>query len=149
LTVRVLGMNCAPRVAYLAVIEDGSLDPDAPERLQAPAGLETGDGLLECIREVKRVLGQARAEQVALLLPEANAAPSSERTELETLIRVAAAEEGTRVDLLSRPTVRSRLGLPRSGSLDTHIQLGAGPESGHYWRKGRALAVMAAKAVAP
>lgn len=140
-------MNCAPRVAYLAVIEDGNLDANAPERLQAPTGLETGEGLLECIREAKRVLGQARAEQVALLLPEPTASPNSERTELETLIRVAAAEEGTRVDLVSRPTVRSRLGLPRNGSLDTHIAAGAGTGSGHYWRKGRALAVMAAKAM--
>lgn len=142
---RVLGMNCAPKVAYLAVIEDGTVDADAPERLQAPAGLETGEGLLECIREAKRILGQARAEQIALLLPEATAAPSPERTELETLIRVAAAEEGTQVNLVSRPTVRSRLGLPRSGSLDAHIAAGAGMESGHYWKKGRALAVMAAR----
>jgi hypothetical protein len=65
---RVLGMTCAPRVAYLAVIENGALVADAPERLRAPAGLETGEGLLECIREAKRILGQARAEQIALLL---------------------------------------------------------------------------------
>lgn len=141
-------MHCGPRIAYLAVLEDGAVDPDAPDRIQAPTGMETGEGLLECIREVQRKLAQARAERVALLRAEANAAPSPERAEFETLIRVAAAQEGTPLDLVARATVRSRLGLPRRGSLETHITLGAGPASGRYWREGRALAVMAAKALA-
>jgi hypothetical protein len=141
-------MHCGSTVAYVAVVEDGTLDLSAPERIEAPAGLETGDGLLECIREVKRVLGQVRADRVALLMPEATAVPSPERTELETLIRVAAAEEGVQVDLVARPTVRSRLRLPRKGPLVAHIAVGAGSASGHYWRQGRALALMAAKTVA-
>jgi hypothetical protein len=46
---RVLGMNCAPRVAYLAIIEDATPDSSVPERLQAPPGLETGRGCLSAV----------------------------------------------------------------------------------------------------
>lgn len=129
----------------MTVIEDGTVVSGLSERLQPPAGLETGEGLLECVREVQRVLGQTGVERVALLLAEPNSSPSPERTVLETLIRVAAATESTPVELVSRPTVRSRLGLPRRGSLDSHIAAGAGPPSGRYWNQGRGLAAMAAK----
>ncbi len=144
---RVLGIHCSPQAAYLTVIEDGAVLSGLRERLLPPAGLETGEGLLECIREVRRVLGQTGVDRVALLLTEANSSPSTERTVLETLIRVAAAEEGTPVELVARPTVRSRLGLPKSGSLGSHVARAAGPKSGHHWNEGRGLAAMAAKAV--
>lgn len=119
-----------------------------PERLRFPTGVETGEGLLECIAEVRRILGQTSAERVALLLAESNASASPRRTTLETLIRVAAAQEGTHLDLLARQTVRSRLRLPRTGSLDTHVCRAAGTGSGRYWTSGRGLAALAGLAVA-
>lgn len=144
---RVLGIHCRPDTAYVALVEGATVVPGHPERLRLPTGIETGDGLLECIAESRRLLGQTQPDQIALLLPEPNAATSAKRTVFETLIRVAAAEEGTPVNLVARMTVRSRLKLPRSGKLEDHVMAAGCASTGRYWRDGRGLAALAALTV--
>lgn len=145
--VRVLGINCTSNEAYVALLEDGVVLDGYPERLRLPGGVEGGEGLLEFIDEVRRTLAQARPDHVVLLLPEGRQRGATyqriaPRVVLETLVRLAAAQENVPTDLLARATVRARLGLPRSGSLDDQLSH-AGTPTGHYWNNGRGLAALA------
>jgi hypothetical protein len=150
--VRVLGVNCDPHAAFLVTVQGGAVVDGLPERLRPPEGMELGDRLLEFVDEVRRVLGQVDPLRVGILLPESGQHQPPQksiasRATIETLVRVAAAQEGVPVDLVARATVRSRLQLPRKGALNSHLSTGAGPPIGKYWTTGRGLAAMVARAV--
>ena len=149
--VRILGINCTPHEAYFAVSEDGSILGRMPERLRPPAGLEVGERLVEFIGDVRNVLGQIQPDRVAMLLPEIRERGDTHqkhmpRIVLETLVRVAAAQEGIDLDLVQRPTLRAKLGLPAARSLDTHLGSSGVVPEGHYWNDGRGLAALVAVA---
>jgi hypothetical protein len=151
-TMRALGVNCDPHAAYVAVVEDGAVVTGLPERLIPPSGLELGGRLLEFVDEVRRDFGQMAPERIGLLLPESNARKQAygtimPRVTIEAMVRVAAAQEEIPLDLVARPTVRSRLGLPRAGSLDDHLAQAVGSSVGRYWTTGRGLAALVARAV--
>jgi hypothetical protein len=65
---------------------------------------------------------------------------------LETLVRVAAVQEGIPIEVLARPTVRSRLGIPRAGELASHVATVVAEPVGRYWTAGRDVAALAALA---
>jgi len=150
---RLLGINCDPHAAFLAVVQGGVIVAGMPERMKPPEGLDLSSRLLEFINEVRRVLGEVSPVRVGLLLPESGGqfqpaySSISSRVTIETLVRVAVAQEGLPLDQLARPTVRSRLGLPRSGGLDSHVATAAGAPVGKYWTTGRGLAALTAMAV--
>jgi len=149
---RFLGVNCDPHAAFLAAVEDGVVVDDLPERLKPPEGMELGDRLLEFIDEVRRALGEVGPSRIGLLQPESGKHQPpyrsvTARATIETLVRVAAAQERVPVDLLARSTVRSRLDLPKRGALDAHVEAGMGAPVGRYWTTGRGLAALVARAV--
>ncbi|MHB8458410.1 MAG: hypothetical protein ACYDBS_12095 [Acidimicrobiales bacterium] len=149
---RFLGVNCDPHAAFLAAVEDGAVVADLPERLKPPEGMELGDRLLEFIDEVRRALGKVGPSRIGLLQPESGKHQPpyrsvTARATIETLVRVAAAQEGVPVDLLARATVRALLDLPKKGTLDGHVEAGIGAPIGKYWTTGRGLAALAARAV--
>jgi len=149
---RILGVNCDPHAAFLAAVQGGAVVDGLPERLKPPEGMELGDRLLEFVDEVRRVIGRVGPSRVGMLLPESGKHQPphksiSSRVTIETLVRVAAAQEGVPVDLLARATVRARLQLPKKGALSTHLDAGAGPPVGKYWTTGRGLAAMVGRAV--
>lgn len=145
---RVLGVHCSAKDAYLTVVDDGTVVDGLPERLRLPSGIESGERLLEFLEEVRRTLGEVCPAHVVILQPEGKQRGASyvriaPRVVLETLIRVCSAQENIPLDLQPRPTVRSRLGLPAKGPLDSHLDH-AGPTIGQYWGAGRGLAALAA-----
>ena len=147
---RTLGVNCDRRRAYLAVAEDGAVADGYPAKLEPPSGLDQGERLLEFIDDVARALTQIGPDRVALLLPEASGPGASHsrlapRVMIETLVRVGTARQSIPLELMSRPRLRSALGIPRSGGLDSHLRF-AGTPTGPYWTTGRGLAALAALA---
>lgn len=148
----VLGVNCSTDCAYLAVVEGGELRSGAVELVSAPALGESSDQLLAVRDEVARVLGEVGAEKVVLLKPESSKLTKRTHSEyvpritLETLVRIAAAEAGLSIELLSRPTLRSRLELPSEGKLVTHVSARIPEKVGSNWGEERQLAALAALA---
>jgi hypothetical protein len=150
---RILGINCDPHAAFLAVVEGNVVVAGLPERLKPPEGMELGDRLLEFIDEVRRSVGEIGPSRIGLLQPESGGqfqptyGSIAARATIETLVRVAAAKERIPVDLVARATVRSRLKLPKTGKLDSHLEAGVGGAVGKYWTTGRGLAALVARAV--
>ncbi len=146
---RVLGINCTSRAIFFAIDDDSQIVDGLTERLQPPTGLEAGEALLELVESVRRVVREVRADRLALLLPEetwtASYSEHLDRAKLDILIRLAAAQERVLIEVLARPTLRARLELPRSGTLDSHVARVYAPV-GRYWSAGRGLAALAAKA---
>lgn len=143
-------MNCDPRRALLAVAEDGGILDGYPEKLEPSAGLDDGERLVAFIDDGRRAFSAIAPERVALLLPEASGRGStharlSPRVVIETLVRVAAANQGIPLQLMSRPTLRSALNLPKSGTLEDHLDA-VGDPIGTFWSTGRGLAALAALA---
>jgi hypothetical protein len=68
------------------------------------------------------------------------------RVALETLARIAAVEEKIAIEVLPRPTVRSRLGISRADDLASHVGKTIAQPVGRYWTAGRDVAALAALA---
>jgi hypothetical protein len=146
---RVLGVNCTPQAAYLAVAEGDQILSGLPERLKPSSGMEQGARLLEFISDVRNVLAQVLPERVVLLLAEIRERGDTHqrhmpRITLEALVRVAVAQEDIPMELVQRATVRSRLSLSKTGSLDIPVREGVVTPVGRYWNDGRGLAALVA-----
>jgi hypothetical protein len=150
--VTVLGVNCTTDCAYLAVGEEGELREDAVELVAAPALGESSDQLVAVLGELKRVLAEVAADKVVLLKPESGWMTKRTHSEHvpriapETLVRLAAAEMSRPIELLARPTMRSRLKLPTEGKLVTHVSSRVPKKVGSNWSEERQLAALAALA---
>lgn len=147
-----MGVSCTPHEVLLSVCEDGAVLDLDPQRLKPPANLDAGKGLWEFMDEVDRLLKAFRPDRVALLLPEkwgykATHHQLMPRIVLETLLRLAAERAAIPTDLLSRPTVRAQLGLPKEKGLRNHVEKVFPQPVGCYWNKGRGEAALAAKTV--
>jgi hypothetical protein len=146
----VLGISITSAKAFLAVVQDATVQDGQIERLDVPPADASGSQLSEALADIKRRLAEIKPDVVAIV----GAEPSFTDTEsglrprltFEALTRLAAAERRVSLDLVSRARVRSRLGLPRRGGLGEHISA-AGPVVGRYWTAGRAVAALAALTV--
>jgi hypothetical protein len=149
---RIVGFSCTPRQAYVALVNDGVIEESGVERLEVAAQHEASEELLKTRDDVRRLIGELEAKRIVLLQPEEHQPrkPGYQellpRIALETVIRLAGVEDGVAVELLPRPTVRARLGLPKSGSLDSHVEKVVEEPVGRYWNEGRNLAALAALA---
>lgn len=147
---RIAGFSCTPRQAYVAVSNDGIIEESSVERLDVAAQHEASQELLATRDDVRRLIREVEASKVVLLQPEERQPRNPgyqelvPRIALETVIRLAAVEDGVDVELLPRPTVRARLGLPKSGSLDSHVEKAVKDPVGRYWNQGRGVAALAA-----
>lgn len=145
-----LGINCKKDEILLAVARDGALLPKAPEKLTAAALLEETERLQAMLEDLGRVLAQVKPDVVRILLPEQTYKDSynriAPRVTLETLARLAAFNAGLPTEMLKRATARARLGMPKSGSFDSHLPEALGDPVGRYWTAGRNLAAAAAMA---
>jgi hypothetical protein len=150
--VRVLGVNCTTDCAFLAIAVDGVFRDEAVEFVHAPALGESDDQLVAVLEELCRVLGEVEAERVVLLRPESGKLTKRTHSEfvpriaLETLVRLAAVQSRTPVELLARPTVRSRLRLPATGKLVEHVASRIPGKIGSNWSNERQLAALASLA---
>jgi hypothetical protein len=124
--VRSVGVTCTPRLAYLTLAINGAIADTPVERVEVAAQYESSEELVSTLNEIKRALGQLQPDRIVLLMPEQGRHKRTyqelaPRVALETLVRVAAVQERIPIEVLPRPTVRSRLGIPRAGELASHV----------------------------
>lgn len=145
-----LGVTCTPRSAFLAVSEEGVIVEEPLGRIDVASLYEASAELVSTMEEIRRAYDELRPDRVVILKPETNRRVQYDevapRVALETLFRVAAVRADLAVDVLARPTVRSRLGLPRSGSLRSRVADAIKEPVGKYWSQGRDVAALAALA---
>ena len=145
-----MGVTCEAGRINVAAVADGEVLEDVVERIPAPTGLEEHDRLWAVHDDVIRAIKEIKPEKIVILCAESRYTASHKaftpRIALETVVRLAGAKEDVPVELLSRPTVRSRLDLPKKGGLDAHLNQAIPKPVGRYWTAGRGLAAMAALA---
>jgi hypothetical protein len=148
--VRVLGISCTPKSAFLTLAVDGEV-VDAPVvRVDVASQYEASAEMLATLDEIRRAFDQLAPDRVIILKPELNRRTTygelAPRVALETLIRVAAVRADINVEVLARPTVRSRLGLAQSGKLAERVGEAIEAPVGKHWTQGRDIAGLAALA---
>ncbi len=148
-TIRAMGVSGTPKALFFAVAEGGEILDVEPQRVEIPDGLRRSDSLRALADDLHRRLAQAAPAAVAVLLPQGydgGQKATTARVGAETVLRLTAHDMGIDVDLLSRPTARTRLGLGPSGSLDDRLKKFLPTPVGRYWAQGRRLAAFAALA---
>lgn len=145
---RVLGVQCTAKHAFLSVVEDGNVVKLGPERLAATKSTDEDQALWDTLSTFGTTLDEIHPSRIYLLLPGTgeNAKQTHQswapRIELETLLRMAAAKRDIPCRRVPRASVLSQLGLPRGPFEDSVRPVIA--EQGRYWMAGR----LAAAAVA-
>jgi hypothetical protein len=144
-----LGINVVGECAYLAVVQTGEVLDVQPYTLEGSAGLPPGRQLVALRNEARKVLTTHSVARVRILAAEAKYKATyfslAPRLRVETLIALAAAEREVGCARISRPQVRSSLGLPRAGTLSSLVGAVCSPVGSH-WGNRRDLAALAALA---
>jgi hypothetical protein len=132
------------------VAVDGELADHHVEYIDAPTLAESSEELASVLDEMSRVIGEVEADKVVLLKPEGGPTPKRThaafvpRIALETLVRLAAVQTQTEIEVFPRPTVRARLNLPSGGKLAEHVSSRIPTKVGRNWSEERQLAALAA-----
>ena len=146
----ILGVSCSASHASFSLVEArGVVDDHFPARMALSPALPTGRAMLEFIDHLAGELQRATPSAIVIYRPPRLQRPYSEtsrRAALETLVTVAAAQRGIDTEILPDARIRSRLGLPRSGSLGTHAVRVFPSPIGSYWAAGRSVAALTAAA---
>lgn len=143
-----MGVNCENGVANVVLLADGEPDPDCPTRISYPDGREELEALEAVIDETGRVLTETKPDKVVILWAAGQYTAThrqlTPRIAMETSIRLACARKEVPVEMIARETVKSKLGLPKKGALDSHLAKIFPEPHGPYWKQGRGLAALAA-----
>lgn len=145
-----MGVNPSANGMWLACAHDGEVVPSSLFRLELPSGMESGQQLMALLDECERALRDLSPDQVVLLDPEPTAritfSQARARVTGETLLALAAAKADLPYERLSRPQLRSRLALPRSGKLPALVKERVPQPLAPHWTGKRDLAALAALA---
>lgn len=146
---RTLGVSGSSNALFLAVAENGVIEDARPYTVSEPAGLAPNDQLVAVRDEVTRILEAFGISRLRVLDAESSYSASyaalRPRVTLEAVVLLAAAETGVDAGRQTRGRVRSLLGLPRSGSLASHVR-SVTPPVGGSWTNKRDLAALVALA---
>lgn len=148
---RVLGVQCTSKFAFLSVADGGEVVERGPQRLAPAQSTDEDQALWETLDTFGHALDEIKPDRICLLLPGTgeNARQShgywAPRVELETLVRMAAARRDMPVERMARATVQTRLGVARKGKFEDLVRPVV-PELGRYWTSGRLAAAAAALA---
>lgn len=146
---RTIGINGASDLLYLALAVDGEIMDVEPYTVSEPRGLVADQRLVSVRDEILRVIKTHSVERVRVLDAEtsytATYATLRVRLTLEAIALLACAEAGVDARRLSRPKVKSLLGLTGRGALATRVAEVVSPVGGSWTRK-RDLAALAALA---
>lgn len=111
----VVGVKLSGPTAFLGLVHpDGSVD-HAAVRVDSAADLTRPGDLAQTRDAVRQRLEQIRPSSVVSLKQEANSDVSHQRASVEMPFLLRAADLGLDVRSVARATVRSLLGLPKSG----------------------------------
>jgi hypothetical protein len=149
--VTVLGVHGSGSTLWLCLVEDERALETDPGRLELREGLEAGYAIGSFRDECTRTLKALAPDRIAILDMEQSRqvpkiADMRARFTAEALLAACAIDAGLPCVRLPRATVRSRLGLPRSGKLADHVSLVFDAPTGTYWKAKRDFAALAARA---
>jgi hypothetical protein len=143
----VLGVNVAGTVAYCAIADAGVVEESEPFKVEPPAGMSGSAGLCALADDVERLIGERGIGRIVVVGAENSYkdtyASLTGRIGVEAAILIAGARAGIPAERLSRPEIRSKLGLPKSGQLSGHCAHVL-PEAGKLWANKRDVAAMGA-----
>jgi hypothetical protein len=146
---RVAGFHCTKDAAFVAVADGDTVVDGMVERVRVAGNLEGAAAIIAMVDDVEDRLAEIKPERVVVVLREPTYQASHgqliDQISIETAVRLAAHRRGIGSELLARPTVRTRLGLARRGSLESHAAE-VTPTVGRYWSTGRAAAALGALA---
>lgn len=140
----------ATQRTYLALVVDGVVVKAEPSLLGTPDLTAESKGLEAFNTDFRQVLEEHAVNQVAFMLPDmtykATYKDLGPRGASESLIRLAAESVGASYERLARPRVRTRLGIPKQGSMTAALVADVVAPVGQHWVQGRYLAALAALA---
>ncbi|TGD84674.1 hypothetical protein BayCH28_25115 [Mycolicibacterium sp. CH28] len=143
----VLGINVAGAVAYCAILEGGSIIESEPFKLEATPGMSVSAGLNALANDVELLVSERAITRIVIVGPENSYKGTYvalvPRIGVETAILIAGARTAVPTERLSRPDVRSKLGLPMAGKLKD-LSREVLPEAGKLWTDKRDIAALGA-----
>lgn len=139
----VLGVNVSGATAFLALVHADGLVDHAVVRVDSVADLTRPGDVAQTRDAVRQRLEQIRPSLVAILKQEPNSDVSHQRASVEMLFLLCAADLGLDARYVSRATVRSQLGLPKSGKFGSLVAARFASAHGTYWNN-RGPAALAA-----
>src|SRR5438128_1400393 len=109
---RILGVWCTTSAAFFAFTVDGEFLDEEPKRIEPPEVLGAPDRLVDFRDRMRREISRVGADLVVIASSsyQASYQQIAPRAALETLIRLAAAEERVPSEYIHQRTVRARLG---------------------------------------
>ncbi len=148
---RVLGVNATGGKLWLCLVDDGDALETEPACLELREGLQAGYGIAAFRDECTHALTAISPDRVVLLDMEPGGrvpkvVDMRARFTAEALLASCAVDAGVTCVRLARATLRSRLDLPRKGSIAEHVTKVFDNPVGSYWAKKRDLAALAARA---
>ena len=144
-------MNAVGGKLWLCLVnEDGALETE-PASLELRTGSQAGYAIEAFRAECVHALKALSPNRVVILDLEAGGrvpkvADMRTRFTAEALLVSCAVDAGVPCVRLARATLRSRLGLPRTGGIADHVAQVFTAPAGKYWTKKRDLAALAARA---
>lgn len=146
---RTLGVNGAGEVLYLALALDGKILDVEPYAVAEPDGLAADQRLVAVRDRISRILTTHAVDRLRILDAEpqykASYAALRIRIALESIALLASAECGVDAARLSRPKVKSLLGMTGPGALGTRVSE-VTEAVGGSWSKKRDMAALVALA---
>ena len=145
-----LGVNAAGESAYLSFVDGDDLQDLEPYILTAPKGLTPEEAVVALRDDMRKILSMHGVTKLRLLNPESSYSPAYVsivgRCTLETIIIFAGAELGVDAARIQRSTVRTILGLPKKGTLSSHVPHVVEALGRHWSPQKRDVAALAALA---
>lgn len=156
-----IGVLCSSAYAFFAVLEDqGTVAASDPlRRIGLSSAVPEPAAAVELVETVQSETERVAPDAVALLLPNFARPPGGpgitvaqlkgahERGRLQALVEVGMEKAGYGATKLTQGQVRTKLKLPRSGSLQSYVGSVFPQAHAPYWAN-RGLAALAAEAVA-
>lgn len=148
---KVLGVNTATGKQWLCLLDkDGALETE-PGWLELRDGPHAGYAVTAFRDECVHALTALAPDRVVILDMETGGrfpkvADMRARFTAEALLTSCAVDAGATCVRLARATLRSRLGLPRTGGLAGHVTRVFDTPVGAYWKNKRDLAALTARA---
>lgn len=144
-------MNAAAGKLWLCLVSDDGAMVTEPGWLELHEGHQAGYDITAFRDECAHALTALVPERVVILEMETGGRPPKvadmrNRFTAETMLTSCAIDAEMPCVRLARATVRSRLGLPRAGTLVSHVTRVFETPIGKYWTNKRDLAALAAQA---
>ena len=118
---RILGVNVVGTTAFFALLGGDGVPLGGAISVQAVADFSRPVDLANTRDTIVQRYEVIRPSHVVILRAESNVDVSHQRAGIETLLALCAHDRGIEASFVARQTVRSALGLPKSGKFGEHV----------------------------